>query len=418
VLLPLALLTGRGRPLQAGATATGLAIIRELVKSSVSTPTLVVRAAKGDLGQRHEAFVQLVERFQGMVLGCAFASLGDMARAEDAAQEAWILAWQQLPQLRDPNAFGAWMRRLISTCCHRQTRQKSQSVLSFHEIDEEALEGELPSAEVARQVEANELRFLVRAAVMKLPPKQRVVMLLFYFGQNSQAEISEFLDVPLTTVKKRLHDARHRLRKELETMFEHALQHNASPDLAAQAKEVLLAFENASKERIHELLAQAEKTPGLLEEVMRQGQFQKFTGNARRAISFASDAAIEQGAKSVEPWHLLFGLRRIQGSLAAQILEEAAMPLSPFPTDLETLPLSSATEAVLHKAAAQALTLAERTGSRNIEAEHLLLALFEEEQEQPAQELKRLGLSSAFVQERIVNQSRPSTAPETGALEE
>ncbi len=349
------------------------------MESSLSTTQLVNKAMAGDLAQKQWAFAQLIERFQSMTLGCAFAALGDRAQAEDAAQEAWILAWQRLPQLREANAFSAWLRRLVMTCCRRQTRQRCRSTLSLHEIQEDSLPNET-GAGTAEQVETDELRFLVRAAVMKLPPKQREVTLLFYLGQNSQAEISEFLGVPLTTVKKRLHDARSRLRKELETMFEQAIQQGANPDLATQAQEVLRSFDNASKERIYELLAQSEKIPGLMEEVMRQGQWQKFTDNARRAIAFASDAAIEQGTTTVEPSHLLFGLRRLQGSFVAQILEDAGMPLPAIPSALETLPVSPATETVLQKAAAQALDLAGECGSHDIEPEHLLLALWEEPQ--------------------------------------
>lgn len=354
------------------------------MKSSLSTTQLVTKATCGDLVQRHFAFAQLVERFQGMSLGYAFGALGDMTRAEDAAQDAWILAWQRLPQLRDPNAFTVWLRRLVMTCCRRQTRQLRQNTVSLQEIQEDSLPNET-GANPSQQVETDELRFLVRSAVMKLPPKQRVVTLLFYLGQNSQAEISDFLDVPLTTVKKRLHDARCRLRKELETMFEQAIQQGANPDLATQAKEVLLAIlnaskdDNASKEQIYELLTQAEKTPGLMEEIMSQGQAQKFTDNTRAAIAFASDAAVEQGATVIEPPHLLSGLRRMQGSLVAQILEDAGVPLLTVPAALETLPVSPATEAVLQKAAAQSLAFAEQSGSHDIEAEHLLLALWEEQ---------------------------------------
>jgi DNA-directed RNA polymerase specialized sigma24 family protein len=71
--------------------------------------------------QRHEAFAGIVARFQNMAYGCAYAVLGDAWLAEDVAQEAFIVAWQKLPQLRTPEAFPGWLRRIVLTQCNRLT---------------------------------------------------------------------------------------------------------------------------------------------------------------------------------------------------------------------------------------------------------------------------------------------------------
>src|SRR5262245_20735163 len=76
------------------------------------------------LAERHEAFGKVVLRFQNMDFGCAYAVLGDSYLAEDAAQEAFITAWEKLHQLQDPNAFAGRFRRIVLTQCNRLTRGK------------------------------------------------------------------------------------------------------------------------------------------------------------------------------------------------------------------------------------------------------------------------------------------------------
>src|SRR5918992_97764 len=92
------------------------------------------------LGERHEAFGELVARFQDMAFACAYAVLGDFYLAEDAAQESFITAWQSLHQLRTPEAFPGWLRRIVLTRCNRLTRGKR---LQFVPLE---LAAETPSA--------------------------------------------------------------------------------------------------------------------------------------------------------------------------------------------------------------------------------------------------------------------------------
>src|SRR5947209_18902329 len=73
------------------------------------------------LSERHEAFGELVMSFQDMAFGCAYALLGDFYLAEDAAQEAFITAWQRLHQLRAPAAFPGWPQRMMLNQCNSLT---------------------------------------------------------------------------------------------------------------------------------------------------------------------------------------------------------------------------------------------------------------------------------------------------------
>jgi RNA polymerase sigma factor (sigma-70 family) len=175
---------------------------------------LVSTARRNDapLAERHEAFGQLVARFQDLAFGCAYAVLRDFYLAEDAAQQALFAAWQKLAQLREPAAFPGWLRRLVLTECNRMTRgQRLQFVPLEAGLE---VKSNAPDPQASR--ERAELRAQVAAALQSLPPHERMVTVLFYGGEYSQAEISAFLEVPVTTVVKRLYSARQRLKQILQ----------------------------------------------------------------------------------------------------------------------------------------------------------------------------------------------------------
>jgi RNA polymerase sigma factor (sigma-70 family) len=160
-------------------------------------------------GERHEAFGELMARFQDMAFACAYAVLGDFYLAEDAAQEAFINAWQSLQQLRTPEAFPGWLRRVVLTRCNRLTRGKRLQVVPLESA------ADTPSADPDPHTaaEQRELRGKVLEAIKALPENERLVTTLFYVSEYTQADIGEFLQVPLTTVNKRLHAARRRLKE-------------------------------------------------------------------------------------------------------------------------------------------------------------------------------------------------------------
>ena len=172
---------------------------------------LVRRAAdkRATLAERHEAFEGLVRLFQDMAVARAYAALQDFHLAEDAAQESFVTAWRKLSQLREADAFPGWLGRIVQTECNRLTRGKRVRTST---LDVDAPEPASSEATLQTVVEAEELRRSVAAAVRRLPPAERVVTTLFYFDSRTHREIAEFLRVPQTTVAKRLHTARQRLK--------------------------------------------------------------------------------------------------------------------------------------------------------------------------------------------------------------
>ena len=165
---------------------------------------LVSSAQAGDL----DAFGQVVERFQRMAYAVAYTMLGDAHLAEDVAQEAFIEAYICLPNLREPAAFPGWFRRIVHKRGDRLVRGKGPALLSLESAGQQVADQSDPSA----TAEARELQRRVRAAINALPEADRLPVMLFYLAGYPQQDIATIMELPLTTIKKRLFHARQRLR--------------------------------------------------------------------------------------------------------------------------------------------------------------------------------------------------------------
>ena len=178
--------------------------------------SLVAKTRSGDL----LAFERIVQRFQDMAYGYAYSILGDFHQAEDAAQEAFIEAYRQLPSLREPKAFPGWFRRIVFKHCDRIIRRKRVGTISLDALTGMASRAPGPH----RMVEQREMQEQVIEAIRALPEHQRTVTTLFYIDGYSQRDIAEFLEVPVTTVKKRLYDSRRRLKERMIQMVDETLK--------------------------------------------------------------------------------------------------------------------------------------------------------------------------------------------------
>ncbi len=172
---------------------------------------LVIRASSGN----SEAFEEIVRRFQDMARGYAFSILGDFNIAEDVAQEAFLDLHRQLPNLRNPEAFSSWFRRIVFKHCDRITRGKRLHTIPM-EVATVTMAGEVADSE--KIIEDREIQGKVHETIQDLPENERIVTMLFYINGYSQKEIGEFLEVPVTTIKKRLYNARKRLKRRMVDM--------------------------------------------------------------------------------------------------------------------------------------------------------------------------------------------------------
>jgi len=183
---------------------------------------LIQSARMGD----SEAYGVIVSRFQDMAYAYAYAILNDFVLAQDAAQEAFIEAYQCLPNLREELAFPAWLKRIVHKHYDRLIRGKRLTTAPLETVAEVAS----PHPGPAKPVERDELVRNVREAIRELPLPQREVTTLFYINGYSHQDIAEFLEIPAKTVKSRLHASRTRLRERMIDMVEDELKSNALPE--------------------------------------------------------------------------------------------------------------------------------------------------------------------------------------------
>jgi RNA polymerase sigma factor (sigma-70 family) len=155
--------------------------------------------------EAQDAFGELVRRYQDAAFASAYAILKDRGAAEDATQAAFLTAWLRRNDLREPLAFGSWLRAIVRTECFRIVRRGRVTTVPLDEMPATS------TAPAPDPVHAAELRTVLLDAIATLSEADRTVIGLRYMSDSSYQEISDFLGLPVSTVKKRLHDARKRL---------------------------------------------------------------------------------------------------------------------------------------------------------------------------------------------------------------
>ena len=168
-----------------------------------------------------EAFTELVDRYRKAVYGLAHSHLRSFEDAQDVAQEAFLQAFLHLEGLHDPAKFGPWLRRITVNECRMWRRRFRREMTG----GDETIEVRLGTTDTGRI----ESRLLLEETLACLSEASRLTLTLFYVNDYSYEEIARFLEVPVTTVKSRLRDARARLRKESIDMVEETFQGEPLP---------------------------------------------------------------------------------------------------------------------------------------------------------------------------------------------
>jgi RNA polymerase sigma factor (sigma-70 family) len=176
----------------------------------------IIRAQKGDLS----AFDRIVTRFRDMAVGYGHSILRDFQLAEDAAQEAFIQAYQDLPKLNVPKAFPLWFRRIVFKHCDRIMRKRKPSRAPIETMNDMANHGDSPFETISKK----DTQDAILKSVNSLPPQERTMTTLFYINGYSMADVGKFLDVPISTVKSSLYSARTRLKGRMIKMVRDSLQ--------------------------------------------------------------------------------------------------------------------------------------------------------------------------------------------------
>jgi RNA polymerase sigma-70 factor, ECF subfamily len=174
--------------------------------------TVVEQAMRGD----REAFGMLVNQTSDRLFSIATRILRDVDLAEDALQSALITAWRELPRLRDPDRFEAWIRRLLVHACYAEARRRRLWAGNVRVLPVDGPAGADELISVAD-------RDALDRAFRRLTVEQRAVFVMHHHVGLPLVEIAETLGIPPGTARSRLHYATRLLRAAVEADLEPVL---------------------------------------------------------------------------------------------------------------------------------------------------------------------------------------------------
>ncbi len=205
--------------------------------SSPDNTTLVNMALSGG----PQAFGPIIERYKDAVFGVALSRLRNFHDAEDLTQSSFVEAFDRLADLKDPNRLGAWLRSITIHRCINYLKREARSVT----ID--SIEEPESSLNPHSDLEQAELREQVLTAIGRLSKTQRETVTLYYISGYSQQEVAHIQEVPVGTIKRRLYEARNRLKEDMIHMVEDVLKEGApGENFTEKVFELLNAYPNRS----------------------------------------------------------------------------------------------------------------------------------------------------------------------------
>jgi len=168
---------------------------------------LVERARRGD----HDAFAALAGTAISRLDSAAWLILRDADLAQDAVQNALVRAWRDLPTLRDPERFDAWLHRIVVRACIDEARRVRR-----HRVDIGLSDFHVATTAVPGHEAGIVLRDQLERAFLRLDPEMRAVIVLHHYLDLPLPAVAATLGIPLGTAKSRLHRALDQMRAALD----------------------------------------------------------------------------------------------------------------------------------------------------------------------------------------------------------
>ena len=170
-----------------------------------------------------DSFEELYRLYRHKALGTAYLIGGSKHLAEDIVQEAFVICYYKIKELKNPDVFNIWFYRIIVRVGWRMAaKHKTHVSYENNEFDQSSSSNDRLSG--SDYEDKSNDRLLVREAIRKLTPPLKTVVILYYFNELTIKEIAEILDCFQGTVKSRLHKARKLLKRELSISFKE--EHN------------------------------------------------------------------------------------------------------------------------------------------------------------------------------------------------
>lgn len=184
---------------------------------------LVNKRVNEVLKGHQDAFEEIVTLFQHRLYQVCYRMLGNAQEAEDIAQEAFVRAYTNIHTYDQNRKFSTWLFRIATNLCIDRIRKKKPDYYLDAEVP--GTEGLNMYSQIAspvelpeEQVEKMEMQERIHYEIGRLPDKYRSVIILRYIEELPLQEIGDILELPLGTVKTRVHRGREALRKQMSNM--------------------------------------------------------------------------------------------------------------------------------------------------------------------------------------------------------
>lgn len=185
-----------------------------MVSAAISDAECVQNLQRGQT----DAFEILIRRHEKSIFNLVYRMLGDYDEAAEVSQEAFLSAYRAIGTFRGESNFSTWLYRIALN--HATTRRKSLNTRQQRNVSLENTEPVSdPHPGPAETMEKKEIRERVQQALNNLEPDDATVILLRDLQDVSYEEVARVLEIPIGTVKSRLHRARQALKAELATYF-------------------------------------------------------------------------------------------------------------------------------------------------------------------------------------------------------
>ena len=250
---------------------------------------LIRRILSGD----DTAFTTLVEKYYRSVHALAWRKIGDFHHAEEIAQDTFLQAYKKLSTLRNPDQFAGWLYVIADRLCIGWQRKQKPAIQSLEDTRTDIVERHSYTRYVSeqRETEAIERRCeIVRNLLDKLPERERTVVTLYYLGEMTTKEISEFLSVPVKTIHSQLHRARKRLQGE-ETFL---MIQESRNELKQSVDELILTIEKKIHTELQTQLGKSIPDTQIGRDILTQA-LEKMMGDIKEKILAELQAQFGEG---------------------------------------------------------------------------------------------------------------------------
>lgn len=172
-----------------------------------------IRASGIDVSERDEMYRILTEKYHGTVFAICMRRMRNAQDAEEVTQEVFLRFFRKIDQLKDPDSFPGWLKRIAVRLSINHAVRKDDTSLVSHEVLDEAY-GETEENPVVLRGQKDVIK-AVRKIIPEMGVMDREVLVGFYYGGESLKDLSDRLSIPVGTIKRRLFTARSRLRDRL-----------------------------------------------------------------------------------------------------------------------------------------------------------------------------------------------------------